>query len=265
MNEQVVINNLLISYSNFSFSEARPTLLFLHGWRSSKEVWRGIVGQLISESANKQISGAVNAEYNIYALDLPGFGGSQVPPQSFGVGEYAQIVKGFIEKLQLKNITLIGHSFGGKVSIKLASQHPELISKLVLVDSAAFPMNQQKKSFLAVAAKMVKPLFKAKFMQGLRKKIYKAIGAEDYIATPGLQETFVKVVNEDMTEDLKKISCPTLVIFGQMDEDTPVSFASRIQGLVKNSKGIILPMAGHFSFLDRPAEFLKTLIEFTGS
>jgi len=89
------------------------------------------------------------------------------------------------------------------------------------VDSAGFAMNAPKKKLMAMAAKAVRPIFKPQIMQGLRKKIYKNIGAEDYLATPELQKTFVNITSEDLSADLKNIKVPTLIINGENDKDTP--------------------------------------------
>lgn len=267
MNKQLVCKNLLISYSESGSKDSSSTIIFLHGWRSNKEVWNGIPEKL----GNKEI--------RKYALDLPGFGQSELPkfdqpldklgtPQSmninngWGVGDYAEVVAEFIKKLDLKNIIIVGHSFGGRVGIKLSSEYSELVTKLVLVDSAGFAMNQNKKSAMVVAAKIAKPFFKPKFMQGLRKKIYQKIGSEDYVTTPELQKTYVNVIGEDLSQDMKNIKCPTLIINGENDIDTPVVFGEKMHSLIHNSKFIILPNSGHFSFLDQPQEFIKELIKF---
>lgn len=252
MNNQVVVNNFLISYSEAK-GDNKQDLLFLHGWRGQKEVWNGVIQKL----GNYEIG-----KFNAYALDLPGFGKSDVPKNAMTVGDYAKVVAGFIKKLELKNVVVVGHSFGGRVGIKLAAQHPELISKLVLADSAGFAMEPNKKSLMSGAAKIVKPLFKPKFMQGLRKKIYQSIGAEDYLATPDLQKTFVNVIGEDLTEDMKNITCPTLIISGENDIDTPVEFGQKMQSLIPNSKFLILSAAGHFSFIDQPEKFAEALNKF---
>ena len=267
MGNQVVVGNNLISFNQSGTGDS--AVIFLHGWRSQKEVW-GSVCRRIGESENRS--------FKLYALDLPGFGGSPAPtkqpldklgtPQStnieegWGVGDYAETVKGFIEKLELKNVIIVGHSFGGRVGVKLASKYPSIISKLVLVDSAGFANQTAKKSAIGIIAKIAKPFFKAKFMQGLRHKIYNTIGAEDYVATPNLQKTFVNVVSEDLSKDMEKIICPTLIITGENDKDTPVEFGKRMQTIIHNSKFVILPGSGHFSFLDKPEDFLKILYEF---
>ena len=248
--KQVVVNGLLLSFIYQPAAGAKHTLLFLHGWRSNKEVWRGVVSQLSAVSC--QLS----------ALDLPGFGGSQVPPDGFTVGDYAHVVEEFIEKMGFKNVILVGHSFGGRVGIKLAASHPQIISKLVLVDSAGFAMGGSKKGAMSLGAKIVRPFFKPKFMQPLRKKIYQNIGAEDYLATPELQRTFVNTVSEDLSEDMKNIAVPTLIIYGQNDTDTPPAFGEKMQALIPNSKFLILNNAGHFSFLDKQQEFISELNNF---
>jgi pimeloyl-ACP methyl ester carboxylesterase len=251
MNKQIVIGNLLISYNETAGEGgSAKTLLFLHGWRSDREVWAKIVSQLSAVSCQ------------LIAMDLPGFGQSQVPSRPMAVGDYANIVAEFIKKLELKNVVIVGHSFGGRVGIKLSSVYPELISKLVLVDSAGFPMPAGKKSLMRIVAKIVKPIFRPRMMQGLRKKIYRQIGAEDYLATPELQKTFVSITSEDLSADLKKIQAPTLIINGENDKDTPVEFGQRMNFLIPNSKLQILKNAGHFSFLDQPGEFVAMLKSF---
>src|SRR5437763_1352144 len=139
MNGQVVVKNLLISYSLFNRqTQASRNLLFLHGWRSQKEIWNPAISGLISRLAYKPIS--------CYTLDLPGFGSSQASAKPMTIGDYADVVKEFIVKLGLKNVIIVGHSFGGRIGIKLSSLNPELVRKLVLVDSAGFAMDASKKS-----------------------------------------------------------------------------------------------------------------------
>ncbi|MDR3642360.1 MAG: alpha/beta hydrolase [Candidatus Doudnabacteria bacterium] len=249
MTKQVIVNNYLISYQETS-GDAGKTLLFLHGWRSNKEIWQNVLSKL----------SIVNC--HLFALDLPGFGGSQIPMHAMTVGGYAEVVAGFIKKLELTNVIIIGHSFGGRIGIKLAAGHPELISKLILADSAGFAMPSDKKNMMKIGAKIVKPFFKPEFMHGLRKKIYKSIGAEDYLATPELQKTFVNITSEDLSEDMKKITVPTLIINGKNDKDTPPKFGELMKFLIPNSKFLILKHAGHFSFSDEPEEFAKAVGEF---
>jgi pimeloyl-ACP methyl ester carboxylesterase len=251
MDRQLIVNNLIVSFSEKKGSgDGRETLLFLHGWRSNKEVWSHVINRLDGVG------------FDIFAINLPGFGASQAPTDVFDVSNYAEIVASFIKKLGLSNVVIIGHSFGGRIAIKLASTHPQLINKIVLVDSAGFVTAQITKKIVSLGAKIIKPFFKPEFMQPLRKKIYRTIGAEDYVATPNLQKTFVQITSEDLSADMGKIICPTLIIFGQNDKDTSVGFGKKMNSLIPNSKLLIISNAGHFSFLDDTEEFVKILTEF---
>ncbi|KKS89241.1 MAG: alpha/beta hydrolase [Microgenomates group bacterium GW2011_GWC1_43_11] len=198
--------------------------------------------------------------YSVYALDLPGFGGSSAPKTPFTISDYADIVSGFMEKMKIKKTILVGHSFGGRIAIKLASAKPELVSKLVLVDSAGF-VNMKKQGY-QLYAKLVKPLFKPKWMQRIRTWIYKKMGAEDYVSTPYLRETFLNVIKEDVTSDLSNIRIPSLLLWGDKDMDTPVSYGKKMHVKIRNSQLVVLQDAGHFCFLDKPTEFYQALIRF---
>lgn len=224
--------------------------MFLHGWRAQGLVWRDVAARL-SESR----------DFAIYLLDLPGFGGSTLPKTPFHVQDYTNLISGFIEKLDLGKVILIGHSFGGRIATKLAAQKPELVEKLILVDSAGL-MTNKKSGGLKFLAKMVKPLFRPKFMKGLREKIYQKIGAEDYTATPNLKETFLKVINEDLSGYLPKVSQPTLIIWGENDKTTPLGDAKIMKAKIKNSQLVVFENAGHSCFLDKPKEFCDELIRF---
>ena len=247
MQKTIIIRDLLIQY-HFYPSENGKILLFLHGWRSEGVIWNNVAKRLNKEN------------YTVYALDLPGFGASPAPKTPFTLSDYADIVSGFIKKMNLIKVNLVGHSFGGRVGIKLSAAKPELISRLVLVDSAGFADSGKQK--VKLLAKLVKPLFAPKFMQGVRKWIYEKIGSEDYLATPELQKTFVNIIEEDLSSDLSCIQFPTLLIWGENDQDTPVSYGKRMQSFIRNSQLVILPNAGHFSFLDNPEGFYNAVSQF---
>ncbi len=246
MAKQLIVNNLLVSYSD-SAGLGDVSLVFLHGWRSQKEIW----GKLIQ---------AMPQAWSCYALDLPGFGASQAPLAALYVNDYVQAVAEFLKKLGLKNVVLVGHSFGGRIAIKLAASQPGLLSKLVLIDSAGFV--NSKNQFFAIAAKIARPFFKPQFMQSLRGKIYSRIGAEDYVATPNLKQTFVNIINEDLSKYLPQINSPTLLVWGEKDPETPVIYGERMNREIPNSKLIVIPGAGHFSFLDNPSMVAGGMINF---
>jgi len=245
--KQLVLNNLLVNYYYAAGEEEQPVLLFLHGWRSEGKVWQEIMEKL--------------PEYNRYALDLPGFGSSQVP-QTFTLQNYAEIIDEFIKKLNLKRVILIGHSFGGRVAIKLAAQAPAYLEKIVLVDSAGVRAGSAIKTLKMAIAKIAKPFFSLPFLNPVRRKIYFALGSEDYIATPQLRQTFLNIINEDLTQLLPKINQPALLVWGKNDKDTPLTQARIMEQKVPGSQLVILLGAGHFSFLDKQEEFVNELKKF---
>lgn len=247
MKKTVVINDSLIQYHLYP-SKGSKTILFLHGWRSDGLIWNDIAMRLGKE------------KYSVYALDLPGFGGSSVPKNPFTISDYANTVSGFMEKMKIRKVVLVGHSFGGRIAIKLAATKPELVSKLILIDSAGF-VNKKKQGY-RFYAKLVKPFFKPKFMQEFRTWIYKKMGSEDYVSTPYLRETFLQIVKEDLSGDLVRMQVPTLLLWGNHDTETPIAFGRKMNTLIQGSRLIILPDAGHFIFLDKPEEFYMALTHF---
>ena len=250
-NNQIIINNLLINYY-FVLPEKKSTnktLVFLHGWGTDSQLWFKIVPELI------------NKNHSLYFLDLPGFGQSQVPNTVYDVDDYKKIVYVFVKKLGLKKINLIGHSFGGRIAIKLASENPDFLEKVVLVDTAGIVTASKIKKFSALIAKIISPIFKPSFMQPLRKKLYFLIGSE-YLENEKLSKIFSKVVSENLTRLLTRIKKPALIIWGRKDLITPIYYGELMNKLILNSKLVIFENAGHFSFIDAPEKFVKELIKF---
>ena len=246
--KQIVLNKLLINY--YSSGNSSPTLLFLHGWRSEAKIWLPIINSLVQEGKT------------VYALDLPGFGRSETPSQSFTLADYSEAVARFIEALKLSDVCLIGHSFGGRVAVKLAAPRSDLVQRLVLVASAGIREKSFKRGLFKAAAKIVHPIFKLPFLRPLRKKIYQAIGAEDYVMTPALKNTFIKIINEDVAPLFPKIKQKTLIIWGDQDKETPLKFGRLMAKQIPRAKLEVIKGAGHCSFIDEPDGFLRVLKDF---
>lgn len=244
--KQIVINNQLINYLDVN-PQAANTVVFLHGWQSSAQVWVKIL-ELLAPS-----------KVRLIALDLPGFGLSPMSKSAWGVGDYAELVKNFAIKLQLGSIVLVGHSFGGRVAIKLSAAEPKLIKKLVLVDAAGFRNEKIQTKLKILAAKTVKPLFALPILKRLKETAYRAIGAKDYAEAGALRQILVKTISEDLTDCMREITIPTLLVWGGKDTETPLPFGQIMNRLIPNSKLVVLSGAGHFSFLDEPDQFSKLI------
>ena len=245
---QIVINDQLLHFYHGA-GEGPDVLLFLHGWRSDSTAWFLLLKEL------QKISGS-----EIIALDLPGFGRSEMPKKDFTLTDYCYTVEQFIEKQSLKNPVLVGHSFGGRIVIKLAAENSTHYPRVILVDSAG--IKPKPKKSLNILAKAVKPFFTPSWMQPLRRKIYHHLGAEDYVATPRLQATYMRVIQEDLTPLLKKIIADTLLIWGEKDNDTPLRDGQAMQQAIKRSELHIIKNAGHYPFREQPKEVAQHIQSF---
>lgn len=249
--KQIVLDNLLVNYYvTENPSEAAATVVFLHGWRSNSRIWEPIYQNLQGRG------------FALYGLDLPGFGGSAAPTDPWTLRNYAALVSRFIERLELKNVCLVGHSFGGRVAVKTAAESPQVLEKLVLVDSGGFRPHVVRRGIVMFLAKFLKPAFALPLLRRLRPFVYHILGADDYLATPELKSTFLNVINENVENVAAQVSQPTLIVWGEKDEETPLSFAQALHQKIPHSNIQIFATAGHFSFLDEPEEFSELLIKF---
>jgi pimeloyl-ACP methyl ester carboxylesterase len=243
--KQIVVDNVLLTYYLHPSTISGETYVFLHGWGSNSTLWFAAVGPVIQNRT-------------ALFLDLPGFGKSQIPTQSWGLDEYVAEIADFFTKLNLKKVTLVGHSFGGAIAIKLAVNRPDLIAKLILVDSAGIRPKTVRKNMITGIAKIVKPLFQPEFMRPIKEKIYRCIGAEDYL-DPRTREIYTKIISEDLTGELSRVKQQTFLIWGENDRSTPPADAEIMHRSIKNSTLAVIPGAGHFSFLDQPHVFQKIM------
>ncbi len=226
-----------IGYQDFGKGDV---LLFLHGW--------GCDGKIFLE-----LSEIFSRFYRCLIIDFPPFGKSEEPKEIWGVGDYAQMVKEFLDMLHIKKFKIIAHSFGGRVALNLASCYNNNVTKMVLTGAAGLKSKFNLLNFLKIS---VYKTFK-KFYVG------KNMGSVDYRALSNqMKKSFVKIIKHDQTEDCEKIICPTLLIYGKNDDATPVYMAKKLNKLIKNSKLIILKNSGHFCFLDSKEEFFDLAYNF---
>jgi len=223
-------------------------LILLHGWRCDASIWFSVAEQL------------TQAGYRVIAVDLPGFGKSQLPPESFTLQDYALTFAQFSAELELGSSVLIGHSFGARVAVKVALTKPEKVSSLILVSSGGWRPGYRLG--LQFVAKLLKPIFSLAFLRDLRRKIYQLLGADDYLAKPELKKIFLNIINEDLLAAASAVRQPTLIIWGEKDDTAPIGFARQLQAQIPSAQLRVFPGAGHFVFLDKPQEFIRQVIEF---
>lgn len=242
------INNLNVSYQ---VAGEGDVVLLLHGWGGEAASFQPVFEWLAQS-------------HKVYALDLPGFGKSQAPPTAWDSSDYAQFVTAFLEKFGIPKAHLIGHSFGGRISIILSAEHPEKVDKLILVDSAGIRPQRTAKYYFRVSIAKVGKLLRqcGKFGGHLANAMSARVGSKDYQDAGEMRATLVKVVNQDLRSLLPRISASTLLIWGENDKDTPVSFGEIMEKEIPDAGLVVLKEAGHFSYLDKFPQFCRIVASF---
>lgn len=209
--------------------------------------------------------------FRVLCPDLPGFGKVELT-RALTLTDYAEYVVNYIYKNVYKKVILIGHSFGGRVGILLATTRPELIKGLVLTGIPTLKTEPTVKRLLfLLAAKIGKSFFQlpvvSMFGPLARKVLYKLSGTWDYYHTSGfLKETFINTVSFNLEPYLPKITVPTLVLWGEEDLIVPRPLGFKMAKLIPGAQWVSVAKAGHSlpyqapeKFVDEVEKFLKAV------
>ena len=249
MKKKTIINGLEVSY--IEEGEGRPVLL-LHGWGCNGGHWQ-------------PLTDALKGGFRVVAPDLPGFGESEEPPDTWGTEEYAALIAALMKALGLEKPVIAGHSNGGRVAISLAAKG--LAEKVILTDSAGIKPRRSASYYAKVYS--YKAMKKALSLPGLRGKKEEILerqrskkGSADYnAASPTMRRILSTVVNEDLTPELDAIRVPTLLVWGSEDTATPLSDGEEMEGILKkngvDTALIVFPGRGHFAFLEEKNRFIS--------
>ena len=203
--------------------------------------------------------------FRVIAFDFPGHGESGPPPSTWHVDDFVELTLAAMGELGIDRAAILGHSFGGRVAIKLAAAHPGAVERLILVDAAGVPPRRTvRRAFRRGASRFANSLGRrlGRPGQAVRGAIVRRIASPDYLNAGPLRATFVAIVNEDLRPALSAIKCPTLLIWGESDGDTPVADARIMKKLIPDSNLLVLKNAGHFSYLDQYGRFRLAAIPF---
>lgn len=251
---KIKIDGIDINY--IDCGEGEPVLM-LHGWGSSVAAYRGIIN-------------AVSGHYRCIALDFPGCGESQIMDRPWTLDDYTDLVKKFIDALQLKDPIMFGHSHGGRVVLKMAAEKIVLPEKIILLDAAGLiPKKTLKQKIRQWNFKVIKRVLTLKPLEKacspLLDKARAHYGSADYnSAPPVLRQTLVSLVNTDIRDILPNITASTLLIWGENDTATPLEDAKTIEGLIKDCGLCVIEGAGHWSFVEQPARVHAIIKSFLG-
>ncbi len=179
--------------------------------------------------------------------------------------EYANFVAAFLKKIGLKPHAIIGHSNGGAIAVRGLAQELFLAEKLVLLASAGIrsELHGRRKvlRLLTKAGKLITYPLPTNVRKGLRRRLYTSVGSDMLIAEH-MQETFKRIVTDDIQADAAKLTLPTLLIYGEDDMAAPVQYGRILHNLIAGSTLETIGQAGHFVHLDKPVEVRDMLVKF---
>lgn len=249
--------NIVVDGYNISYKitgEGERTAVMLQGWGTHLGMY-------------DSVAGAISDGVRFVQFDMPGFGASDEPREAWNVDAYADFFLKFMEALGIKEATLIGHSYGGRVIIKLAAreQLSLKITNIILIDSAGI---LPKKTFAQKVKirryKILKKILNMKVVYALFPELIddwrNRQGSADYrAASPMMRQCLVMAVNEDLTELLPNVKQDTLLIWGDQDTATPIGDAKIMEEKIPNTGLVVLEGTGHYSFLEKPQVFRNVM------
>jgi pimeloyl-ACP methyl ester carboxylesterase len=229
-------------------SSARWHLVWGHGWGQSSTALIHMAESLAPVAYSSLI-------------DFPGFGGSPPPPEVWGTASYAAAVAEYLGAAESRECIWIGYSFGCRVGLRLASGHPQLIRGMVLIAAAGLPA---QRGF----AKKLQIYFQTRFLRSAKHIVTQEqleyliglFGSHDYASAGPLRPILTRVANEDLAEVARKVECPTLLIYGRGDTETPVETGERFARLIRGSQLVILENYDHNTIISDGSHQITNLI-----
>lgn len=240
---------------NYEVSGQGKPIVLLHGWLASLETMAPLARHL-------------EKHFKVYSIDVIGFGKSELPDKPLNTNDFGDFLKELLEKLEIENPILIGHSNGGRMIINFAGRNLGKINKIVLIDSAGIVPKRKPKYYIRTYTfKVLKNIFKilpkTEMVNNLKDRILGKFGSSDYKNSPDvLKKTMSIILNEDQKYLMPNIKVPTLLIWGDKDTATPIEDGKTMEKLIPGSGLVTYEGAGHFSYLDKLSNCLLVLDEF---
>jgi pimeloyl-ACP methyl ester carboxylesterase len=251
-----------------------PPVVFIHGLSGS---WQNWLEQLP----------VFAREHRAVALDLPGFGASEMPAKEISISGYARTVDAVYEALGIDSAAVVGNSMGGFIGAELAIAYPARVERLVLVSAAGLTIEHQRdERVLAVLRTVDKRLAAYAGWLGSRSdelarrprtrqlifglvahrpdRLPGPLVAEQIRGSgkPGFVPALDALTDYPIRDRLGRIACPTLIVWGAEDKLVPASDADEFERLIPNARKVVWAQTGHVAMLERPAAFNRLLAAF---
>ena len=229
--------------------EGEP-VLFLHGWGTSSSLFEPLLQPL-------------QGYHTLIVPDLPGFGGTPPPPAAWGVDEYAAWTLALLDRLEIDTCDIVAHSNGARIAIVIAAKHPQRVHRMVLTGAAGIRHRRGLRSWLGVRwykalRRLSSTRLAPKALQRLAASRAQRRGSEDYRAASGVMRgTLVRLVNTDLRSQLPRIAAPTLLVWGDSDDATPLADARLMERLIPDCGLVVFERSGHYAYLQQAQRFVR--------
>lgn len=231
-------------------------IVILHGWKLSSSYYNLLVNVLKRKG------------FTVICFDLPGFGKTKTPINPLTLSDYVEFVLKKIKSAKFSKVIIVGHSFGGRIGIKMAAEYPQLIHKLILTGTPGInPIPMGKVLFFRCLAKSGKILLSipmiSVFKPLLRSLLHRIAGAYDYSKTDGMMRiTFNNIIREDLKLYMGRLKIPTLLLWGEVDQIVPLNIAKQMNRLINKSDLKLISLSGHEVIKSKANEFANLLTAF---
>ena len=220
---------------NYKLEGTGKPVILLHGWGQNIEMMDFIFNHL-------------KDNFRVLSYDFAGHGRSEEPLEPWGVKEYTDNLSKLIKEFNMDNPILIGHSFGCRVAITYASSNK--VNKMILTGAAGIKPKRGLDYKLRVSTfKTLKKVVNLTGSAKLKESLSNKFGSSDYKNTTGvMRESFVKIVNDDVSDILSDVTCPTLLVWGELDEAVDLSMARIMEEKMKDAALVIFEKDDHFAY-----------------
>lgn len=270
---QLAVDGRQVNLVDIGGGAAAP-LLFVHGLAGSWQNWLETIP-------------AFTASRRVVALDLPGFGRSQMPAGPISIQGYGRVLEGVLDGLGIERADVVGHSMGGFVSAELALQSPARIGRLVLVSAAGLTVQEPAAQRRVARMRRAERLLafwgawlatRSDVLAARRRSRRLVLGLAMYrpdllpgrllaeqlraSGTPGYFDALSALSSYPIRHRLPEITAPTLILWGALDRIVPVKDAYEFSRLIPTAQRLIFEETGHMPMIERPAAFNDALERF---